>query len=203
MPLATEYTSHGSQVTGGHLHPIVVGICGAKFHGKDTAAAVLIERHGFVKVAFADGLKQCMAHVLRTPIQYFEDPALKETIHEPSGKTYRQWLQVAGTDWFRTLWTDVWVNWWSNEIVEKCHNKIVVTDLRFPNELEAVRRFDRNTVIRIVNPNVAPSGDSHASEMHQAAFAVDKEILNNGTIDRLQLCVEDEVFRQLPALYFG
>ena len=36
----------------------LLGICGKAGSGKDTAAAYLIEKHGFVKLAFADPLKR-------------------------------------------------------------------------------------------------------------------------------------------------
>jgi dephospho-CoA kinase len=36
----------------------MIGICGKKFHGKDTIANYLIQRFGFTKVSLADPLKK-------------------------------------------------------------------------------------------------------------------------------------------------
>lgn len=169
------------------VEPIVVAFCGQKFHGKDTAAKALIERYGFVRVSFADGLKQVIATALRVPVAQLEDPAFKETIHEPSGKTYRWWLQQAGTEWFRSGWDAVWVDWWRREIEEKRYAKVVTTDLRFPNEWVALRAMTNNMLFRVHNPRIPDSGDTHASEAYAKTFVVDKELSNDSTIDKLQI----------------
>lgn len=166
--------------------PIIVAFCGAKFHGKDTAAQPLIEKYGFKQVSFADGLKQCISTALRVPVSVLNDPAMKETIHAPSGKTYREWLQIAGTEWFRSMWDGIWISWWEEEIKEKGYERVVTTDLRFPNELKAVRAKPNNFVVRVVNPFKPAHGDTHASEAHQASFVVDDLLMNDGDVADLQ-----------------
>jgi hypothetical protein len=167
--------------------PIVVGFCGKKFNGKDTAAKALIDRYGFVKVSFADGLKRTVAAALRVTVEQLEDPAFKETIHEPSGQTYRKWLQLAGTEWFRSLWDAVWIDWWRREITENGYTRVVTTDLRFPNEWVALREQPNNMLFRVHNPRIPESGDTHASEAYAETFVVDHDINNSSTIDSLQL----------------
>jgi hypothetical protein len=167
--------------------PVVVGFCGKKFNGKDTAAKALIDRYGFVKVSFADGLKQCVSVALRVPVEQLEDPKFKETIHEPSGRTYRWWLQQAGTEWFRSGWDAIWIAWWAAEIKAKGYTRVVTTDLRFPNEWVALRQQPNNMLFRVHNPRIPESGDTHASEAYAETFVVDHDINNSSTIDSLQL----------------
>lgn len=167
--------------------PIVIAFCGLKGHGKDTAASVLIEKEDFVRVSFADGLKECVALALRVDVGVLHDPVLKESLHTPSGKTYRQWLQIAGTEWFRSMWEDVWVEWWKHEVISKGYKRVVVTDMRFWNELNIVRspEFDSH-VIRVSNPNKPAAFDTHESEKYAALFNVDTDILNNADIATLR-----------------
>ena len=170
---------------------IIVGITGFKQHGKDTAARVLTERYGFKKVSFADGLKQAVALVLRVPVERFEDNDFKESVHEPSGLTYRQWLQQIGTEGFRARYANVWVDWTMAEIAAQGWRRVVFTDVRFPNEAQAIRRFDgETTLIRVTNPNKAPSGDLHESEVHIPNLEVDIDIWNNNTVVDLQQRIE-------------
>ncbi len=166
--------------------PIVVGFCGLKGHGKDTAAQVLIDYYGFHRVSFADGLKTALSVALKKPIEFFNDPALKETIHEPSGKTYREWMQICGTEWFRTMWADVWTEWWKAEIIDKGYTRVVTTDVRFENEIKYVRQFD-SMMIRVHNPNKLASGDTHESERYALTLPVDVDISNNADIGTLRL----------------
>ena len=164
----------------------VVGFCGAKGHGKDTAAAVLVDELKFEHLSFATGLRRTVCTALRVNECFFTNPETKEEIDPRTGKPRRYWLQWIGTEGFRTLWNDVWVDWWTKEIEERALPRVVSTDVRFPNELEAVRRFKDSLMIRVVNPNKEDSGDKHASEAYYRDFAVDYEILNDGSIEDLQ-----------------
>lgn len=173
--------------------PIVVGFCGAKGHGKDTAAEVLTNFYGFVRVSFADGLRKTVCTALRVNESYFTDPARKEEIDHRTGKPRRFWLQSIGTEGFRALWDDVWTTWWSKEITEKGYGRVVTTDVRFPNEVNALRSFQKSILIRVTNPAKPVGDDLHASEAHYMTFDVDYDIVNDGTIEDLQGHVRDIV----------
>lgn len=165
---------------------LVVGFCGAKGHGKDTAAEILIERLGFKRVSFADGLRRTVCTALRVNEQYFLDPLKKEEIDPRTGKARRFWLQFIGTEGFRALWTDIWTWWWEQEIKERGYTRIVTTDVRFPNEYATLCKQPNYIMIRVCNPRVKAGEDSHASEAHYSTFSVDHEIINDGTIAELQ-----------------
>lgn len=185
--------------SGPHEGPMVVGFCGAKAHGKDTAAKLLIEKYDFVPVSFATGLRETVCKALRVEPEYFLDPDNKETIDCRTGKPRRYWLQWIGTEGFRALWEDIWVWWWEQEVLEKGYTRVVATDLRFPNELVRVRNFD-SLAIRITNPRKPVNNDAHASELHYKDMAVDYDILNDDTIEHLHHLTEAAVLTRWPSL---
>jgi dephospho-CoA kinase len=164
---------------------VIVAFSGKKFSGKDTAAQILIDKYGYTKVAFADGLRRVMELALGEKSDYFTDPAKKEEIDPRTGKTRRYWLQKAGTDWFRNEYESIWIDWWTREIRRQGLNKVVVTDLRFPNELEAIRWIGSpSKVFRIHKPN-SHSVDTHSSESFADQLDVDHIVVNSGTIEQL------------------
>lgn len=60
----------------------IIGLGGNKGSGKNTAAKVLIERHGFKEVSLAFPLKKLVGEVFDIPMENMEDPVLKETPFE-------------------------------------------------------------------------------------------------------------------------
>jgi dephospho-CoA kinase len=163
----------------------IVAFTGKKFSGKDTAAQVLIDKYGYTKVSFADGLRKVMELALGEKSDYFTDPTKKEEIDSRTGKTRRFWLQKAGTDWFRNEYENIWIDWWKKDIQNKGLRKVVVTDLRFPNELEAIHLICPSArIFRIYNPRIN-SSDNHVSEAFVDKLYVDHVVVNSGTIQQL------------------
>src|SRR5687768_3384285 len=116
----------------------IIGITGRAGSGKDTVADYLVERHGFVKIAFADPIKQ----MLRQLGVDCTDRSSKEQPHPIYGKSPRQMAQYLGTEWMRNL---IHPNGWvlaaqarvktithltSLEEVPSVHG-IVISDVRF------------------------------------------------------------------------
>jgi len=166
----------------------LIGLVGRKSVGKDTAAMVLTQQ-GYQIAKFAGGLKAMIAGYLayigvpEDAIKaIIEDYRVKET---PSGyfggKTPRYVMQTLGTEWGRDL---IAPQLWVQSCLWHCESlgKAVITDVRFPNEVAAVKE-QGGTVIRIVRN--ASRVDNHASENFIDSLAVDHEISNNGTIDEL------------------
>lgn len=60
---------------------LVIGLVGYAGAGKDTAAARLVENHGFVQLSFARKLKEIISMVFDVPLNYFEDRDLKNVDH--------------------------------------------------------------------------------------------------------------------------
>lgn len=181
---------------------MIVGFTGFKGSGKDTAAAVLLQDpYNFATAKFADGIKSMLGQFyyyqgLKSPEVYSKlEGALKE---EPcpmlGGQTPRWAMQSLGTEWGRDLmWQDLWVSATSNrmmDMLDKGYAGVVVTDVRFPNEVEAIKRFD-GIVIRIErDQNIL---DMHESEKHILTLPVDHVIVNNDTKSMLAKQVREVI----------
>jgi hypothetical protein len=116
--------------------------------------------------------------------------------------TYREFLQKLGTEAMRDgLHTNVWVNAlfadykpsqvrsadsFDLETYDGKYPSWVITDMRFPNELEAVAKRGGIT-IRVVRDNGtrAINTDFHPSEIALDDYVVNYEIVNDGTIKDL------------------
>jgi len=198
-----EMEYHNPPAVAVGTRPIVIGVCGFKGHGKDTAGEVLVRKYGFQRVSFADGVKKVVAEILHIPVWWLHDPERKEGLHEPSGKTYRKWMQLMGTEVGRSIWGDAWVYWWKTEIEQKGYERVVCTDLRFWNEFGVIsdtEEWDAMT-LRIYNRNKPIAEDAHESERYALMFPVNAEIVNNGTKDQLWEKVETKVLHRWPELW--
>jgi hypothetical protein len=88
---------------------------------------------------------------------------------------------------------DVWVKRLAARIAEAsvydAFPPIVITDVRYLNEAEMLRRHHA-MLIRIDRPGLGPA-DSHPSETELANFLFDHTITNDGTIDDLHRKIDD------------
>lgn len=143
----------------------IVAFTGLAGSGKSTAAAHLVNHHGYQRVRFAGPLKAMMAALGLTPEQI--DGSLKETPCELlGGKTPRHAMQTLGTEWGRDLIApDLWIRAWNAALAKvPAGVPVVVDDCRFPNETEAVRTAG-GVIVRIDRPG-AGTASVHASEQH-------------------------------------
>jgi hypothetical protein len=150
-----------------NIHRIVnmsnlVGITGYKRHGKDTVGDYLVNFHGYRKLAFADSLKRALSAIFKfSHNQLYGD--LKETVDPFWNITPREAMQTIGTDLMRNLFRDdVWVKGLEREIIEiwkvDPSAKIIIPDVRFPNELEMVKRLG-GCIVRVTRPSLLCSND--------------------------------------------
>lgn len=174
--------------------PRIIGFTGLKGSGKDTAASTFLD-HGWKKIALADPLKAMVRSLMVArgcgveEAMAYTDGDLKET---PTlylrGKTARLAMQTLGTEWGREsisddLWTDTWAL--RANAVQKAGDGVVVTDVRFQNEVDTIRRLG-GQVFRI-DRGASPidvklryaQASSHASESHVEKLDVDGMLLNN------------------------
>ena len=130
---------------------------------------------------FADNLKDVVCLIMGcTRSQLEQDKFKKSKVPAEWGDyTYRQVLQFVGTDLLRHQFcTTVWVNALMKNYVSTSH--WLITDVRFPDEAEAIRtRGGIN--IKIIR-NDAPVL-FHESELALNGYAFDKAIYNNGSLE--------------------
>ena len=118
-----------------------------------------------------------------TPVKLFT-PAKEVISHSKPGYvslTFRQLLQLWGTEYRRRQDPDYWVK--RLEAKLDGLERVVIDDVRFPNEVEMVQRLG-GRVIRIDRPG--PAESTHASEIELDSFdGWDDVIVNDGTLREL------------------
>ena len=168
----------------------------------------------YEKVAFADSLKDTLSVLFGIPVEKFYERDFKEHFYIKGLEitdtpdnildedsfikmlnkkdfsflkthfiTIRQLLQCFGTEIVRGLFGNAF---WAEQTMKHNFDKMIITDLRFKVELEAVRKRN-GLVLYIDNPNCIP--EQHASESevlemkdnHDFDFIIE----NNGTLEDL------------------
>jgi hypothetical protein len=172
----------------------IIGFCGRAGAGKTTAAEVLV-RDGFVCVPFAAPLKKMTKALLR--YQGVDDVAIRAMVDGPlktspsvflGSRTPRHAMQTLGTEWAREhLHREFWVRAWQNHVASKGLKRVVVDDVRFPNEVEAIRAL-AGVVVKIDGREDPNTSAAHASEAQIDDF--DILIHNGGSIGDLVAQVE-------------
>ena len=180
---------------------MIVGLGHKARTGKDTVAAYLNQDHAFVRVAFADALKAACCTIFGLT-QKQANGADKEAIDPFWNTTPRDILQRVGTECLRRgFGDDVWIKALERRVEGLVSQgvSVVVTDVRFPNEAEAIKKW--GGVLVRVDRKVAPTigGSSHASEVSLVNYSGwDAVLKNEGTLEELR----DKV-RQLVARVQG
>ena len=141
---------------------MIIGFTGAAGSGKTTAAKLL----GYPVISFATPLKEMVAVVLRAAGQDVYrclKGDLKETpIAALGGRSPRYLLQTLGTEWGRMkVHADLWVNLAIRQAQQQIDGSVVIDDVRFDNEVEAIRTAG-GIIIRLEGRGGIDGG--HASE---------------------------------------
>ena len=164
---------------------MIIGIIGKKRVGKDTLANHLVEKYGFVKVAFADALKLEVAQILAencegtfTVQDYLEK-------FEADKEYYRPIIQWWGTEFRRKQRDDYWMSKVGDVIA--ANKNVVVTDARFKNEADYLRAFDAY-IIRVTRD--LENNDTHSSESENDGYPADMIIMNNDTEDMYRIMID-------------
>lgn len=174
-----------------HQTPIIIGIAGRARHGKDTLAQYLVQHHGFHQMAFADPIVDGLISMLDIPTEYRTDK--KEDEVPGLGFSYRKAAQTLGTEWGRRLLhPDIWVNIMRRRIADMAdHNdRIVISDVRFPNEAAWLRDTVNGFVWHVHRPGVdCINRSDHASESGIEVANGEPVLMNVGDTPD-QLCFE-------------
>lgn len=183
------------------MKPKLIGITGRKFNGKDTLGNMLISKYDYKRFAFADPLKEGCKHIFGlTDEQLYGD--LKETNDDFWQTTPRTILQFVGTELFREqlstimphLGKNIWVEATKRKIMKEWQENnnqcIVVTDVRFENEVNMIKQMG-GIVIRIVRDSMNDTVDVHASEIAIQFLDVTSEISNNSSIEDLSKVLDN------------
>lgn len=201
---------------------MIIGFVGFIGSGKDTAADYLVNFHEFRRDSFANTLKDAVAAVFGWDRVLLEgrtkearewreqvDPWWAERLGKPN-LTPRWILQYWGTEVCRAgFHDDIWIASLENKM-RKTADNIVISDVRFPNEIKAIHNAG-GIVVRVKrgedpewyaaaeSMNKGPDGNTswalsrnkieklkiHASETAWVGQPIDVIVDNNSTIDDL------------------
>lgn len=169
---------------------MLLGLTGKAGVGKSSTAEVLARHHGFYDIAFADPLKQAAAGIFGLPLKNFYEPELKEVIDAYWGMSPRTMLQKLGTEACRNI---IDQNIWIKSLTRRLENvsdrlvNVVVTDVRFDNEADEIRKLG-GTVVHVISSrdsNLPSDNQKHLSESG-VFFKEGDVILNNkGSFEEL------------------
>lgn len=168
--------------------PRLVALSGAAGSGKTTAADYLIQHYGYTRFKFAGPLKD-MLYATGLTHDQIEGTCKEVPTEILCGRTPRYVMQTLGTEWGRDLiGHDIWVNIWQRRVTafaaENPGARFVVDDMRFPNELEAVRQLG-GTRITLHRPDLVHKAGAHQSESALPHDDQAKIVINDGDAAQL------------------
>jgi len=168
----------------------LVGLIAKAGAGKDTVASILVTRHNYVRIAFADALRA----VLRATDPYIDSPGVRlSQVLAPHGwerakqlPEVRRLLQDLGVAVREHIGEDTWVDVAMRQVDAIPDVPVVITDVRFPNEVKAI--VDRGGyLVRIERPDAPGLGSRslHVSETALDAYNPHYRLSNTGTLEHL------------------
>lgn len=195
----------------------LIGLGGKLRAGKDAVGDYLEEHRGYTKLGMSDALNEALLALnpwiivppfehegmtwLAQPWRYETYHALVGYVEAKKNPEVRRLLQVLGTEVGRNMIDpDVWVNIAVRKITElrEAGTPVVITAVRFPNEVEMIRRLG-GTTIWIERPERGTEGrtaeiEAHASEtsVHQDMF---DSVIHNSRGLELLYHLTDEVLQ--------
>ena len=126
----------------------VIGFSGPKTSGKDTCAARLLTRNEiegrdyFRRIAFAGAIKENCARMFGLTEEEMEVDALKEKVLERWPYLKPRTILMNEADGLRERYDgNIHVRAWLRQVSAVGDECVVVTDLRFPEEVEMIRRM--------------------------------------------------------------
>jgi hypothetical protein len=193
---------------------MLIGINGALKSGKDTTYQIIKELYPHAeRISFAAKLKDSAAAALNLSVAELEklkneeevfialvmpaDEYFEELFSQMDGwrLTLREYLQNYGTEAHRDVFgTDFWVDQALPLDTDHSDRLLVVTDMRFPNEVERVKALDGITwkIMRETETNFG----NHPSEQNLGDY-IDLYIDNTGSLDELREKVRTAMNRLL------
>jgi hypothetical protein len=173
---------------------MIIGLTGYAQSGKDTVAKILVENYGYTRIAFADKIRDFL---------YETNPMFDAIAGEPmfvKNKVDRDgWEEAKKSPHIRRLLQTSGVaarkvfgeNFWVQQALREVHfeGNYVITDVRFKNEADAIRKYDNSQIWRIKRLGV-DAVNAHVSETQMDGYPVDQIFTNNGTVEDLELMVK-------------
>lgn len=186
---------------------MIIGIGGKKGSGKDTVGLLLQElllEEGlkFTMIAFADKLKEVIIDLFdMTNEQLYgllkEFPDKRYPNKNGTFWTPRELMQYLGTDVFRSIYPNIWVDYLRRRIESRPGNYII-TDCRFKNEVQVVKE-SKGMYLSVVRKQIGKQKfTTHISEHDLNHVIPDILVVNDyTTVDDLRSYLKRELLPQL------
>ena len=169
---------------------MLFGLVGEMGSGKDEVVLRLRSRgHKVTRLGFAVPLKDMVQRAWKIPP--------KDMTTKP--KYVRDLLQIVGTDLFRnqvseTYWIDKFIDVYFTELNEASTSRdhhVIVTDVRFPNEIKIIEDMS-GYIVKVERPSgnarkkrATKTQTNHSSETQWKGHTPDFVIINDGTKRKL------------------
>lgn len=173
----------------------IIGLMGYARSGKDAVAETLVGQCGFTRIAFADKLREFLYALdpmietdiyryamTRNAVDKIGWDALKEMSGNNKELSPRAMLQRAGIALRETFGNDILVDAALDALPPG--GLYVAADVRFPNEVEAIRRRG-GALWRVIRPGYGPV-NGHISETAVDHVVADVTINNDSSLEALQ-----------------
>ncbi|MFG6500121.1 hypothetical protein [Sulfitobacter sp. 1A15106] len=184
---------------------LIIGLNAYAGAGKSAVAQRLIDEHGFVRVKFAKYLKAATRGLLQS-IGFSDDivdqmieGALKEEYIQGLDTTPRELMQWLGEGARVRFGENFWVDKAVRDILAMpSDSRIVVDDLRYENELIAIKAVG-GYAVRVDRPGVGPVND-HVSELSMPDDLMDGVLTNDAGLEELHKDADDIAFAFMDLL---
>lgn len=194
------------------MKPLLLGVYGKARSGKDTAADYLCAKLRLSKYAFAEPLKQMLTAAFGDHFHYGD----REQICKEAGISYRQLMQLLGTEWGRNqVNPNLWVNlvakrweaikdgtlWDTRGLVTGTATGMILSDVRFDSEAHWIKS-QGGVIIEITRPELEePVGiQGHQSEAGINPAFTDITVINSKDLPYLYATLDSVVEEYLSRI---
>lgn len=169
---------------------MIIGLSGYAQSGKDTIASILVEKHGWKRVAFADKIKEFAEGL---DITFYDGARLQDLVKADGWDKAKRFpdvrglLQDIGVSARNTFGEYFWVDQALAQVLNDETN-YVITDVRFPNEVEAIKSMGGK--VGLISRLGVNAVNEHVSEHALANSRFDFRIENDGDLKELEETVD-------------
>ena len=161
---------------------------GKNYIARELNKALTSEHKTVLELSFAYKLKSFISTLFDMPIEEVDKWKLNEQPFTANGVTMREILQRFGTDIMRKhVDKDYWIKFVATRIVNTDYNYYLITDYRFPNELDVVDYIKLYDLYNLTDYNIKSS--RHESEL--LTDVIDADIIIDNTDHKYKFDIKD------------